>query len=723
MKITVKTCTILLLACMFGNVVSLAGGPDRGRQLGREEILNGIPEGILNKTPILAGWDSGDRILFFSGNRNEPVRELYDIKSGEWVRDTLPAEGAEKESLKRDSFATLLKERLGEEKYGRCMNVTCSPDSSKAAYTLDNDLYVYDFSADMEKRLTFGEHENILNGYASWVYYEEILGRASKYKAFWWAPSGDMIAWYRFDESEVGIIPIYGSEGQYGSLTKTRYPKAGCKNPQVKINVIDLESGRTMEAPFDSEADQYFGIPFWSDDSRRFMVPWMNRDQDSLILYALDIDRTAGTMTKEPVYSERQNTWIDWIADMHFTDEGFYMVRDFEMWEQIYYQSFDGKTLKRITDGENWGVQIIKVDQKNGCIYFSARREISTRNDFYKVSLRNGRITRLSQGEFDYGNICLSEDNRYFAAVRSNTVTPPQTVWGTTKGNGEMTVVTDMKGEKFDDYALALPRMLYMEYDGYTLPAWIIMPVDLDTTRKYPVLASIYGGPNAGTVMDRWMGLGEKTQWWANEGVIQISIDHRASGHCGKQGLNFMHRNLLTVELEDYEAWMRYLFEKYPFIDRDKTGMTGFSYGGSMTALAVTEGSDYFKYGIAGGGVYDYALYDTHYAERYMDTPQDNPGGYAHTRLMDRISNYKGDSTNFLRITHGTADDNVHMQNTMQYINTLQDAGRQFELMLYPGEYHGYRGPKALHSRQSDYIFWYRYLLNTVPPDVLLEKK
>ena len=191
----------------------------------------------------------------------------------------------------------------------------------------------------------------------------------------------------------------------------------------------------------------------------------------------------------------------------------------------------------------------------------------------------------------------------------------------------------------------------------------------------------------------------------------------------GKEGLNFMHRNLLTVELEDYKAWMRYLFEKYPFIEREKIGITGFSYGGSMTALAVTEGSDCFKYGIAGGGVYDYALYDTHYAERYMDTPQDNPEGYAHTRLMERIASYKGDSTNFLRITHGTADDNVHMQNTMQYINTLQNAGMQFELMLYPGEYHGYRGPKAVHSKLSDYIFWYRYLLDTVPPKMLLEKK
>lgn len=724
MKIAFKTTLVLLFACACGHLAAEnISENDTLGQLTEKEIIYGLPDGILNKVPLLMGWSGNGNILFLSRNGKERINKSYNIKNGEWTDETPHAGAVPGNGSTEDSLTVVLENRLGRERLGECRNIAYSPDRSKAAYTLDNDLYIYDFSAGEEKRLTYKENANILNGYASWVYYEEILGRSSRYKAFWWSPSGDMIAYYSFDESGVGIFPIYDSEGQYGSLAKTRYPKAGCENPHVKINVVDLESGRTIEAPFDSEADQYFGIPFWSDDSRRFMVPWMNRDQDSLILYALDIERSAGTMTREPVYSERQDTWIDWIADMHFTENGFYMVRDFDLWEQIYYQSFDGKIFEKITDGKNWGVQIIKVDEKGGYIYFSARREISTRNDFYKVSLKNRRITRLSQGEFDYGRIFLSEDNRYFAAVRSNTLTPPQTVWGTTKGNGEMTVVTDMKGERFDDYALALPRMLYMELDGYRLPAYMILPVDLDTAKKYPVIVSIYGGPNAGTVMDSWMGLGERTQWWANEGVIQLSIDHRGSGHCGKEGLNFMHRNLLTIELDDYRAWMKYLFEKYDFIDRDKVGITGFSYGGSMTALAVTEGNDCFKYGIAGGGVYDYALYDTHYAERYMDTPQSNPEGYAHTRLMERISNYKGDSTNFLRITHGTADDNVHMQNTMQYINTLQNAGMQFELMLYPGEYHGYRGPKAVHSKLSDYIFWYRYLLGTTPPAVLLERR
>ena len=181
-----------------------------------------------------------------------------------------------------------------------------------------------------------------------------------------------------------------------------------------------------------------------------------------------------------------------------------------------------------------------------------------------------------------------------------------------------------------------------------------------------------------------------------------------------------MHRNLLTIELQDYIEWVKEL-HKRPFVNREKVGITGFSYGGAMTMLACTEGNEYFKYGIAGGGVYDFGLYDTHYTERYMDRPQDNPDGYAQTRIMDKVHLYKGDKTNYVKITHGTSDDNVHMQNAMQLIDALQNAGKQFDFMLYPGEYHGYRGNKGIHSDVSDYIFWYRHLLEKDAPVILIK--
>ncbi|MBQ6573869.1 MAG: prolyl oligopeptidase family serine peptidase, partial [Bacteroidales bacterium] len=473
------------------------------------------------------------------------------------------------------------------------------------------------------------------------------------------------------------------------------------------------------------------GIPFWNADGSRFMIPWMPREQNNLVLYTVN----PADGSKEPIYNENQSTWIDWMEDMQFVEDGFFMVRDFDMWEQIYFQSFDGKRLEKITSGKNWGVRFVKVDMKEGYIYFTARREVSTRNDFYRVNLKSKKIERLSFGEYNFAGVQISPDNKFYVAQYSNSVTPtrlavvdvkaaakassakvaPKVPFEESKG---VKVIGDSKGEKFDQYKLAIPQMLSITVDGYVLPAQVIWPVDLDSTKKYPVLVSMYGGPNAGTVMDTWKGISEKTQWWANEGVIQIAIDHRASGHCGKEGLNFLHRNLLNIELVDYIEWMKEL-HKLPFVNREKVGITGFSYGGSMTMLACTAGNDYFKYGIAGGGVYDWGLYDTHYTERYMDRPQDNPEGYANTQLFNKVARYKGDSTNYVKITHGSSDDNVHMQNTMQLIGALQDAGKQFDLMIYPGEFHGYRGKKSVHSTAGDYIFWYRHLLGKEAPAVL----
>lgn len=688
------------------------------KMLTREQLLGSMPEGILNSLPFPAYWEDKDNVVFsFPDPQTRNTSYFnYNVKTKKRTPVT-PKENkiqdpqADVKEAAMEKFNTV-------KDYDKAKNATFSPDASKIAYTKENNLYVYDAASGKEKQLTTDGSNLILNGWASWVYYEEILGRSSRYKAFWWSPDSKTLAYYRFDDSKVPMFPIYNSTGKHGFVTETRYPKAGDENPQVKIAFVDVENGDTVWADFDEKEDQYFGIPFWNADGSRFIVPWMPREQNHLVLYTLD----PATGQKESIYNERQETWIDWMSDMHFTEDGFYMVRDTDLWEQIYFQSFDGKRLDKITDGKNWGVEILKVDQKEGAIYFTARREISTRVDFYRVDLKTKKIERLSTGDYSYGTIRLAPDNKHFVAVFSNSSTPAKVAVIGTDKKKEVDIVADSKGDKFDEYVLAIPEMLYIQTpDGYTIPAQVTWPVNLDPAKKYPVLISMYGGPNSGTVMDTWKGIGFGTQWWPYEGVIQISIDHRASGHCGKEGLNFLHRNLLTVELKDYIEWIKYLYTK-PFVNREKIGITGFSYGGSMTMLAVTRGSDYFKYGIAGGGVYDYGLYDTHYTERYMDRPQDNPQGYENTRIMDHLSGYKGDKTNYVKITHGTSDDNVHMQNTMQLIEALQKSGKQFDLMLYPGAFHGYRGEQSMHSTVGDYIFWYRHLLDKEAPEDLLDR-
>lgn len=711
----------MMLCAYTASAQDNTGNKDEGKTaLAKEQILGRLPEGIIK--PMARGeWKDNENILLYKGRGKQTEVLLYNIKKGTLLSsDNVKTETVGQDSVKTKLLAAL-EQTLGAEKYKQSILKTFSPDKSKVAYIRNNDLYLFSFDNGCEYALTNDATNTLMNGYASWVYYEEILGRSSMYKAFWWSPNSKTIAYYRFDDSNISMFPIYNSTGKHGFVTETRYPKAGDENPKVEVmfanveNLDNISQEHHVKAAFDRDEDQYFGIPFWNADGSRFIVPWMPREQNNLVLYT--VNPLSGE--KEKIYNETQKTWIDWMEDMHFTEEGFYMVRDFDMWQQIYFQSFDGKVLKKVTDGNNWGVRIVKVDEKAGLIYFTARREISTRNDFYKVSLKDGKITRLSEGEYNYIGVTLSPDNRHFMAMRSNSSTPTQLVVASTGKKSALKVIWDTKGEKFDNYKLAIPQMMYITVDGYRLPAQVIWPLDLDSAKKYPVLVSMYGGPDAGTVMDTWKGVGESTQWWANEGVIQIAIDHRASGHCGKEGLNYLHRNLLSVELTDYIEWIKEL-HKLPFVNREKVGITGFSYGGSMTMLAVTEGNEYFKYGIAGGGVYDWGLYDTHYTERYMDRPQDNEAGYRNTRLMEKIHKYKGDKTNYVKITHGTSDDNVHMQNTMQLIEALQKAGKQFDLMIYPGEYHGYRGKMSEHSNKGDYIFWYRHLLEKETPECIL---
>ncbi len=700
----------LLLPVFIGNDTVSAQDVHKKR-LTEEQILKTLPEGIINPLPRVQGWKDKGNIELVNITQNGAEVFSYNVKTGKRT------ELGKKKAAELSPVDPVMKEFLSLARIKEYKNYTLSPDKSKIAFTdKDNNLCVYDTAAKTVRKLTQDGTNVIMNGYASWVYYEEILGRGSRYKAFWWSPDSKTLAFYKFDDSQVPMFPIYDSRGKHGFITETHYPKAGDKNPEVKIAFVNVDNGKTVWGDFNEKADQYFGIPFWNAEGNKFIIPWMPRDQNHLILYAVN----PADGSKEFIYEEKQKTWIDWISKMNFTPDGFYMIRDFDLWEQIYFQSFDGKRLEKITSGKNWGIRIIKVDEKGGAIYLTARREISTRNDFYKVDLKTKEIKRLSLGDYNYSSIILAPDNKHFVATYSNSSTPARIAVISTGKKPVEKIIADSKGAEFNEYDLAIPEMLSITTpDGYVLPAQVIWPIDLDPAKKYPVIVSMYGGPNSGTVMDTWRGIRRSTQWWANEGVIQISIDHRGSGHCGKEGLNFLHRNLLSIELKDYIEWVKYLYTK-PFVNRDKIGITGFSYGGSMTMLAVTEGSDYFKYGIAGGGVYDYELYDSHYTERYMDTPEDNPQGYKHTRIGDKVSKYKGDKTNYVKITHGTSDDNVHVQNTMQLVDALQNAGKQFDLMLYPGEFHGYRGRKSIHSTAGDYIFWYRYLLDKEPPAILL---
>ena len=580
------------------------------------------------------------------------------------------------------------------------VNLTYSPDSTKLAFTRNNDLWVVDIASQEETRLTRDGSETVMNGYASWVYYEEIFGRPSRYRAFWWSPDSQTLAFYRFDDTQVPMFPIYSPFGQDGTLRRTHYPKAGERNPEVRIGFTDL-AGHITWADFDPTEDQYFGTPFWGADSRTFYVAREPRIQNTLDLYAVN----PADGTKCAIYHEEVPTWLDWIDGMLFSDKGLYMVRSFETrWQQIYFLSYDGKTLKRLTDGPNWRVSLERVD-KDGNVYFIAERDSHVRKALYKVSPK-GVITALTDPSLDVSGVKFSPDGKHFVCQLSNLQTPPQLrLYGekTPYGIAEREAQEGAQGE-----------LVSITVDGLELPGIIYYPKDFDPARQYPVHVDIYGGPDTPLVNDRWVPA-SRYDWYYQNGIIELIADCRAAGHNGRAGTDAIYKHLADLEVSDFIQWAKWL-QSLPYVKPEKIGVEGFSFGGTMTALLVATAPDYFHYGIAGGGVYDWMLYDTHYTERFMSTPEDNPEGYASTSVIKRIATYpvksgQADGSVMLKLTHGTGDDNVHFQNTLQLIDALHRQGASFEFMVYPDGMHGYRGYQGRHFQEENNAFWKRYLL------------
>ena len=575
------------------------------------------------------------------------------------------------------------------------VNLTWAPDSSRFAFTRDNDLYVCEKGSTDTLRLTNDGSDLVLNGYASWVYYEEIFGRPSRYRAFWWSRDGRKLAFYRFDQTEVPMFPIYSHVGQDGVLYKTRYPKVGEPNPKVRIGMIDME--RPLEivwADFDENEDQYFGRPFWGDDGKYLYVQREPRVQQHLDLYRVD----SSDGSKVCTYSEDSKTWLTWIEGMYFAEKGLYMVRDFETgWEQIYYLSYDGKVLKRLTDGKNWRIKLRKLDKKTGDLYFVAERDSRVMSYMYKLT-KKGKIIRMTPEGYNVESCWFSRDMKNVYARLSNART--MVFEWSTRASGSI------KAEE-DSAHFALPHIISIKaVDGQDMYARITYPKGFDPSRKYPVHFEIYGGPNTAYVYDKWR---KPDPWFWENGIISIVADCRVAGHTGRAGRDLSFCDLTTVPVQDFVTWAEWA-KSLPYVDGRHIGVEGFSFGGTMTAMLLMRHPDLFCCGIAGGGVYDWELYDSHYTERFMLTPDLNHDGFEESKTLN-YADQLSDNVH-LKLTHGTGDDNVHFQNSLKLVDALQDAGKQFELMIYPDGMHGYRGKQGEHSREADRLFWLKYLKN-----------
>ena len=604
------------------------------------------------------------------------------------------------------AFFLLLAVSAGAQSLSEELNVTPSPDSTWVAFTRGNDLWVRHIDTESELQCTGDGSELILNGYASWVYYEEIFGRPSKYRAFWWSPDSRNIVFYRFDNGKVPMFPIYSPFGQDGSLSLTRYPKAGEPNPPVQIGIADAYTGDVTWVDFPSEPEYYYGTPFWDATGTEFFVSRMPRRQNLLEVFAVN----ASTAAIRPVYSESYPTWVTWIEGMLFTDKGLFMARNFETgWEQIYFLGYDG-SLKRLTDGRNWDVRLLKYDKKKGNLWFTAKRDSRIHSTLYRLD-KKGRIYTLTDPEYNVATAEISDDFKTFKAMLSNARTP----WQNIEGNALRVKSFPAMPESTEDRPI--PEIVQIENDGYDLYGLMSTPRGFDPGKKYPVVMQLYGGPGTPYVRDSWKNRDAQDVWCWENGIIYIVVDPRSSGENGRAGMDEAFGRMTVPELGDYIAWAKWL-QSLPYVDGSRIGVEGFSFGGTTTSMLVLRYPEYFCCGVAGGGVYDWKLYDSHYTERFMDTPQANPEGYKEATVLswvdgcalkERQGLHNGMPA--LKLTHGTGDDNVHFQNTLQLIDALQKAGIQFELMIYPDGMHGYRGYQHMHDKANDALFWSRHLL------------
>ncbi|MFN5326501.1 MAG: DPP IV N-terminal domain-containing protein [Bacteroidota bacterium] len=710
----------LLSSFLLLTIVAVA----QKKNLTDNQMLRGdkIPN-LLQPLPQVLGWLDDEQVLF-SKKENGDTSTRYFImngKTGKVVpssKDALQEEKSENINVRlvnNDVFLYIngKQEKQLTKSSDPEVNPTLSPDKKWVAFTRKNDLYTVELSSGKEFRLTKDGSDLILNGYASWVYFEEILGRPSRYKSYWWSPDSKSICFMRMDDTRVPLFPIVGETGQHGYVENTRYPKSGDPNPTVKMGITSTDGSSLVWADFNETYDQYFGMPYWMPNASTLLVQWMNRGQDSLIIYAVN----PSNGSKKEFYKEVQQTWVD-LDDMGArisflpSNKGIIIKSDKDGWDQLYLHNTDGSLKNKITNGNHWSTDVQWIDTVKNVIYFTSREHESTRTDLYRVDFDGKNQMRLTFGDFTH-SIDLSPQGSYFITRYSNASTPEHLAMVNNKGKvvGE---IGKSSGTAFEEYALAKTEIIRIpSEDGkFQLPIRITWPLNVDPSKKYPVMINIYGGPNAGTVRDGWQ-FSPLNQWWAKEGLIQVAMDHRASGHFGKNGVNYMHRNLGNWELKDWITIVKWL--RNNGADSTRVGIAGFSYGGYMTSLALTKGAGYFTHGLAGGSVTDWHLYDSHYTERFMDTPKENPQGYAAGSIMAYVDNYKG----LLRIYHGTMDDNVHLQNSLQLVKKLQDAKKHFEFMVYPGGRHGWGGNQSAHSTNENNMFIYKHLLNKEMPSAL----
>ena len=576
---------------------------------------------------------------------------------------------------------------------------TFSPNDRMIGFVRNNNMYVFDLATQRERRLTTDGSPKILNGRLDWVYQEELYGRGN-FEAYWWSPDSTMLAYLRIDETPVPEFTVVDHIPYQQNVEVTPYPKAGDPNPVVQLGVINAAGGftRWMDTYKYQPADFLVVRVSWTPDSKKVVYQAQNREQTYLDLNFADTE----SGKSNTVIRDSSKTWVEVIDNPHWLKDGsFLWESERNGWRHLYHYGADGKLVRQVTDGK-WEVRSFEgVDEARGLVFITSTENSHIAPQPYRIKLDGTGSTRLATTDGSH-RMVLSPTNNHFIDFWSDLDTPTQTRLYDTAGK-LVRVIDENKVEALKEYRLGKSELLQVKTrDGFVMEAMMIKPPDFDPKKKYPVMSFTYGGPHSPQVKNAWGGaVGMWYQALAQKGYLIWVCDNRTASGKGEESTWSVYRNFGELELRDIEDGLTWL-KSQPYVDGSRIGISGWSYGGFMTSYALTH-SQSFKIGIAGGTVADWRDYDTIYTERYMGTPQNNPEGYKKSSPVHAARDLHGK----LLLVHGTIDDNVHMQNTIQFVYELQKAGKQFELMLYPKSRHGVTDPllvKHMRTMMTDFI-------------------
>ena len=567
-----------------------------------------------------------------------------------------------------------------------------SPKGSYVSFVRDQNLYVQDLATGQETPITDDGRDLITWATAEFIAQEEM----KRFTGYWWSPDERYIALTRVDESPVDIVPRFEITGAGTTVVEQRYPKAGRPNAVVELYVRDLTSGDRIKVDLGDNTDIYLARVDWSNDGRTLYVQRQSRDQKRLDLLSVD----PATGRSRVIVSQRADAWVDLNDDFHVLADGrFIWSNEDSGWRHLYLYDRNGRVVRPITRGA-WPVKGLNgVNEQTGEVFFTASmrdgKELPIEQQLFRASLNRTEAPVAITPAGGWWNASVNAPGTAYVGNYSDPKTPPQSALYRMDGTRVRWIEENRldADHPFAPYVSRLrePEFGTLQSHGETLVWRMQTPPDFDPSKKYPVVMQVYGGPGTGAgVQKSWQPA--TSQLLTEAGYIVFRLDNRGEGDRSQAFETSNYRQLGVVETQDQTMAAQWL-KRQPFVDPERIAIMGWSYGGFMSLMTLTEPEAGLAGAMAGAAPTDWALYDTHYTERYMSTPQDNPEGYARTDVLPRL----GDMTGRLLILHGMADDNVILPNATRVIDKLQEQSLPFEMMLYPGQRHGVRGdPRQL---------------------------